>query len=227
MNRLDYVVGTAGWTFAFDVLDAAGKMVRGHLTICGITKSNAGESDKEEEPLKSAVSDALKRAAVMFGISRYLYYLPPIWADYDPQKRRFAEPPQIPKQAIERALSLCGWEATPTAPTREERREPQAPKVEPAPEEAPVPATQAEREGAVAVRTLKQRALDAYKALGLPQERGAFPAHILKMLGRTETAGAQAPDLSAITHSQWDHVVRCLERDVRDHERARERSSTA
>ena len=35
------------------------------------------------EPWKSAESDAIKRAAVLFGIGRYLYSLPSLWLPYD------------------------------------------------------------------------------------------------------------------------------------------------
>ncbi len=108
MNRLDWVVGPAHWSFDFDVLSPDGKLVRGKLTILGVTKCDAGEAAQEEEPLKSAVSDALKRAAVHFGIGRYLYYLPRVWAPYDAQKRRFVEPPRLDPRAVQEALRLCG-----------------------------------------------------------------------------------------------------------------------
>ena len=108
MRRLDLVVGPANWSFDFDVLAANGKMVKGRLTVLGVTKCDAGEADQEDEPLKSAVSDALKRCAVHFGIGRYLYYLPRIWAPFDAQKRRFAERPRLDPQAVARALRVCG-----------------------------------------------------------------------------------------------------------------------
>jgi hypothetical protein len=83
-------------------------MVRCKLTVMGVTKEDAGEASQEDEPLKSAVSDALKRAAVHFGIGRYLYYLPRVWAPFDPQKRRFIEQPRLDPAAVRRALALCG-----------------------------------------------------------------------------------------------------------------------
>jgi hypothetical protein len=108
MRRLDAVVGPGGWSFDFDVLSPDGKMVRGKLTVLGVTKCDAGEGGSEDEVLKSAVSDALKRAAVHFGIGRYLYYLPSVWAPYDQRKRQFAETPRIAPAAVEKALSICG-----------------------------------------------------------------------------------------------------------------------
>src|SRR5262249_49008652 len=41
----------------------------------------------------------LKRAAVKFGIGRYLYRQQAIWADYDPSKKRLVKPPQLPREA--------------------------------------------------------------------------------------------------------------------------------
>lgn len=98
MNRLDAVVGAANWSFAFDVLTPDCKRLRGILTVCGVTKCDAGEASTEDETLKSAVSDALKRAAVHFGIGRFLYDLPAIWHEYDNQKKRWASPPRLPRQ---------------------------------------------------------------------------------------------------------------------------------
>jgi hypothetical protein len=108
MRRLDAVVGPGSWSFDFELLDRAGKMVKGKLTVLGVTKCDAGEAAQEDEPLKSAVSDALKRAAVHFGVGRYLYYLPRVWAPYDSQKRRFTEPPRMDPQAVRHALQICG-----------------------------------------------------------------------------------------------------------------------
>jgi hypothetical protein len=33
---------------------------------------------------------------VKFGVGRYLSRLPPLWADYDAQKKRFVKEPQLP-----------------------------------------------------------------------------------------------------------------------------------
>src|SRR3954453_4429032 len=106
MRRLDAVVGPGNWTFDFDLLAPEGKMVKGKLTVLGITKCDAGEANAEDEALKSAVSDALKRCAVHFGIGRYLYYLPKVWAPYDAQRRQFSEAPRFAPAAMERALSI-------------------------------------------------------------------------------------------------------------------------
>jgi Rad52/22 family double-strand break repair protein len=107
MNRLDAVVGD-GWSFDFDVLSPDGKLVKGKLTVLGVTRCDAGEARGEDECLKSAVSDALKRAAIHFGVGRYLRYLPRIWAPYDTARRAWQQPPRIPPGGVAIALWRCG-----------------------------------------------------------------------------------------------------------------------
>lgn len=79
MDRLDSVVGQANWQATYS--HALSKTVCELSIRCGdewIIKSNgAGDSDIEGE--KGALSDAFKRAAVLWGIGRYLYNLDSPW----------------------------------------------------------------------------------------------------------------------------------------------------
>jgi len=94
LDRLDEVVGTENWQDEYQVISP--NQVICKLTINGVTKSDAGEAgSSEKEPLKSAVSDALKRAAVKFGVGRYLYKLPKKWYPYDEAKGEFKEIPSV------------------------------------------------------------------------------------------------------------------------------------
>lgn len=81
MERLDDVCGPDGWQ---DTYPHAGTKTVCSIGIwCGaergwVYKSNgAGDTDHEAE--KGALSDAFKRAGVMWGIGRYLYNLPSPW----------------------------------------------------------------------------------------------------------------------------------------------------
>ena len=56
----------------------------------------AGDTDIEAE--KGAISDAFKRAAVLFGIGRYLYELPNTWVQIDEYKK-LKDVPNLPKWA--------------------------------------------------------------------------------------------------------------------------------
>ena len=76
MDRLDAVLGQDSWFDEYEVL-AQGVTCRLSIALNGkfITKQDAA-SFTNIEALKGAFSDALKRAAVKFGIGRYLYHLP-------------------------------------------------------------------------------------------------------------------------------------------------------
>ena len=72
------------WSFDWETAPQFGELlaVEGILTICGVKRCDVGQAvgnGKEEEPYKCAVSDALKRCAVQFGVGRYLYDLPVVW----------------------------------------------------------------------------------------------------------------------------------------------------
>lgn len=79
MRRLDSVVGPENWTDRYEV--------HGSKTICYLSvrvngewivkADGAGDTDVEAE--KGSISDAFKRAAVKWGIGRYLYDLDSPW----------------------------------------------------------------------------------------------------------------------------------------------------
>lgn len=77
MDRLDTVVGPANWRDAYTVGPGGGVMCGISIRVGDewVTKHDAAENTAIE-PIKGGVSDALKRAAVKWGIGRYLYRLP-------------------------------------------------------------------------------------------------------------------------------------------------------
>lgn len=85
-DRLDAVVGPGAWSFEWQPisLDSKGdvSVAKGTLTIRGVAKSDVGTASNFEASL-GAVSHALKRAAVMWGIGRYLYDLEKTWIALD------------------------------------------------------------------------------------------------------------------------------------------------
>jgi len=83
MERLDEVVGIDGWSDSYEY-DQRTCVCSLSLNIAGqwVSKSDgAGATDIEGE--KGQISDALKRAAVKFGIGRYLYALPTTFVETD------------------------------------------------------------------------------------------------------------------------------------------------
>ena len=100
-DRLDAVCGVEGWQDDYQI-QADGSVVCKLQCLLGdrwVTKMDVGGMSEQPDGgdrMKSAFSDALKRAAVKFGVGRYLYRLPAQWADYDPQKKQFTRPPELP-----------------------------------------------------------------------------------------------------------------------------------
>ena len=78
-QRLDDTLGLAGWQFEVKVADAARFVVHGTLiaVIDGVTtvRQDFGypNSAQDDEPYKSAASDALRRCAAQLGVGRSLY----------------------------------------------------------------------------------------------------------------------------------------------------------
>jgi hypothetical protein len=100
-DRLDDVLGVMGWQDSYECLPDGSVVCRLKVRLGKewITKEDVGgqsEQPDEGDRRKAAFSDALKRAAVKFGIGRYLYRLKPQWVDYDPQKRQFLRTPSVP-----------------------------------------------------------------------------------------------------------------------------------
>lgn len=104
MERLDEVCGIGGWQNAYP--HANGK------TVCAIgikigdewiwKADGAGDTDVEKE--KGALSDAFKRAAVRWGIGRYLYDLDSPWVELEAAGRSF----KIAAKEMPRLRSLLG-----------------------------------------------------------------------------------------------------------------------
>lgn len=104
MDRLDNVMLLGNWRDEYTILNDGSVQCRLSLRINGEWVYHEDVGSRSEQPddgdkMKSAFSDALKRAAVKFGIGRYLYRLGQEWVDYDPQKRKMT-PPKLPVWAL-------------------------------------------------------------------------------------------------------------------------------
>lgn len=90
MERLDAVMGPAGWERRHPHVE---KTTTCELTLIfpdglRVTKTDgAGDTDVEAE--KGSLSDSFKRAAVNWGVGRYLYDLDSPWVEIEPAGRSF------------------------------------------------------------------------------------------------------------------------------------------
>jgi hypothetical protein len=134
MERLDEVVGPEAWQNVFKEGPAGGvvcglsiRVVRPDGSADWVTKWDGAENT-DVEPVKGGLSGAMKRAAVMWGVGRYLYDLEEGWARVHDGGRYSAkakdgswfkwDPPELP-----------GW-AVPTAPAVRAARPAQVSRIE-------------------------------------------------------------------------------------------------
>lgn len=119
-DRLDEVLGVDGWQDDYQCLPDGSVVCRLRLRLGEewVTKVDVGGPSEQPDGgdrLKAAFSDALKRAAVKFGIGRYLYRLPAQWVDYDPQRRQFLSTPALPTSDAARSLPPPASKKAPAA----------------------------------------------------------------------------------------------------------------
>ena len=113
MDRFDQVVGPESWQNRYP---HAGDKVICEISIRHkgewITKSD-GAGDTSVEADKGAISDALKRTAVLWGVARYLYRMDSIWVNVDGNKIHDAEMPKL-----QSALKEAAWTTNPVSGER-------------------------------------------------------------------------------------------------------------
>ncbi len=122
-DRLDEVVGVECWQDEYSPLPDGSMLCKLSVRILDewVTKMDVGspsEQPDEGDRVKAAVSDALKRAAVKFGIGRYLYRFPAQWCDWDAQKKRFVNKPALPGQKPSQPPAQASQPAAPPSPAK-------------------------------------------------------------------------------------------------------------
>jgi hypothetical protein len=105
MERLDEVVGMVGWQDDYENLPDGSTICRLKIRVGDdwLRKTDVGGPSEQPDGgdrTKASFSDALKRAAVKWGIGRYLYRLPSQWVDWEPSKRQFVHTPKLPAFAM-------------------------------------------------------------------------------------------------------------------------------
>lgn len=102
MDRLDQVCGPEGWRNEYRPGPNGGllcglsiRVVREDGVAEWITKWDGAENT-DVQPVKGGLSASMRRAAVQWGIGRYLYRVPPVYAKID-GNGRLAERPQLPE----------------------------------------------------------------------------------------------------------------------------------
>lgn len=127
-DRLDDVVGPMNWENEYVSGPCGGVVCRLSLRIDGewLRKSN-GADNTSFEPVKGGLTDAFKRAAVMWNIGRYLYNCPSMEVDLDPETRYMVSWPKLPfEMLVESERAEHGYDASGTSdePVTREAAEP-------------------------------------------------------------------------------------------------------
>lgn len=101
-QALDDAVGPQEWQVAYRPWED--KAVICQLTILGVSKEDVGElADEGDNAYTSAIARAFKRACSAFGLGRYIYGLPTVWAEYDGERRSFKNPRKVMEQIYRQA----------------------------------------------------------------------------------------------------------------------------
>ncbi len=95
-ERLDDVAGPEHWSVEFAPWGNTRLICR--LTLFGVVKCSTGEADPTDKNAGTvAEAQAFKRACAKFGVGRYLYHLPQVWArgTGDSKNFRFENPDRV------------------------------------------------------------------------------------------------------------------------------------
>lgn len=104
MERLDKACGFDGWQCNYTHADGGVAVCNIGIRVNGewLWRAN-GAGDSAVEPEKGKLSDAFKRAAVLWGIGRYLYGLDSPWVEIN-ERGQWAQDPPLPAWA-----TPSGW----------------------------------------------------------------------------------------------------------------------
>ena len=141
MDRLDEVCGPENWRNEYQAGPDGGVLCGLSIRIddAWVTKWDGAENT-DIEAVKGGLSSAMRRAAVQWGIGRYLYRLPQQWVPVD-ERGRFRQPPRVPSAFLPAHAGDGAAETPePPRPARQARRRAQRRKADRPEQEAEPPA---------------------------------------------------------------------------------------
>ena len=207
MEKLDEL--DASWSSRMEPITLSGQAgIRCTLTVNGVSREDVGVPSNTE-PLKGAFSDALKRAAVHFGIGRELYEMPKIAVQCEVRNGKVRGPKALPvfrdgRWDIDRKV---GWVKYDHAPREDQGDD------KPAPRDARTLLTPDALRASIAV-ALKKRGRDFVYLERIADHVGASKpatqpqlAEMLKLVEEgftpeNETPGSSVPTASPATDTR-------------------------
>lgn len=130
MDRLDEVLGPQNWIDSYEPIQGNAGPVGFICTLAirigneWVTKTD-GADNSDIEAIKGGLSDAFKRAAVKWGVGRYLYDLPTTWVEIEARGKSHVikgNPPRLPAWALPEKVA----KATPQVVIPEKGPEPKS-----------------------------------------------------------------------------------------------------
>lgn len=229
-DRLDEAVGPGGWEAKYRVVEtevASRKMAAMFCAISlyldgkWVTKEDAveisanGESGRGHiDPVKTAVSDAFKRAAVLWGLGRYLYEFEAPWVALKEGGKHFATQPCLPAHMLPEGDTGAAPPAPAQAPAEPEPAEKisasaKPTRTAPAAKAAPAPAPAAESLAASVDTPAPAAAVPAEPAVAAEPAAAAAPA---PEAGEPATAGGTGGVLDQLQGTALETAKNVLER---------------
>lgn len=213
-NRLDDVVGPQNWEDEYAPWHVLGDKTVSQLCTIRIydpdrrewISKTDGAEDTDIEPVKGGLSDAYKRAAVKWGIGRYLYGLPATWVDTNEKnKKAIAEKdlPKLDKVHDDYVARLKGRKAgTPQASLSEKTTSGEASGTKPAPK-PPIAITQAQKPVKYTVRKKETHKFSGivHLILDLEQTNGDVISVYLSGADAAVKPGAVLQDVKIQAHT--------------------------
>lgn len=156
-NRLDDIVGPGNWKNRYTEVIVDGKLLAVRCALAvkignewvekedGAHLDNIQTFDDAEKAIKGVYSDAEKRAAVQWGIGRYLYEFDAPWVEID--GNRLLSKPQLPNEMLpanEHRAAAPASTAKRVDPPKAEVKPETKPTPAPAPAPTPAPEVKAE-----------------------------------------------------------------------------------
>lgn len=234
-DRLDEVCGIEGWRNEYkslgdrDIIGANGELTaKKSSQLCGISVwSEArkewitkwdGAEESDIEAIKGSLSSAMKRAAVQFGIGRYLYKLESPWVAIEQRGRSYVM--RADQKIIMPAWAMPGASGTPgpndsrkptvqtigyNAPAPQQEPQYAAPQYAPQPQQAPVQQPQGQQAGRAGTLSDKQ----VYRALRKGEAAGKTEADIKVWIQSKYGIG----EIKNLSRQQYDELCAALDRN--------------
>lgn len=236
-DRLDEVCGIEGWRNEYkslgdrDIIGANGELTaKKSSQLCGISVWSEtrkewitkwdGAEESDIEAIKGSLSSAMKRAAVQFGIGRYLYKLESPWVAIEQRGRSYVMkadqkiimPPWAmpgasgtpgPNDSRKPTVQTIGYNAPP-APAPAPQQAP-APQYAPQPPQATVQPPQGQQAGRAGTLSEKQ----VYRALRKGEAAGQTEASIKQWI----KTNYGIDEIKNLSRQQYDELCAALDRN--------------